>query len=103
MKRHQLPMIIDNEKQMVATIVHWIDLFGRLMTSEAGRLLMRRDIQERLRQGATKTMWVIKAAEAGHQDADFGPATAWGRDARPGRDARCSSPILSADRAGHAD
>jgi hypothetical protein len=66
-----LPMVLADEEKMVATVVHWIDLVGRIMTSEAGRLMMRNDIHERLRAGTIPTMEVIWAAEAGHQDADL--------------------------------
>jgi hypothetical protein len=66
-----LAMMLVDEKKMVATVVHWIDLVGQIMTSEAGRLILRRDIHERLRAGTIPTMEVIAAAEGGHQDADI--------------------------------
>jgi hypothetical protein len=64
-----LPATIEDE--MVNTIVHWIDLVAAALTSEAGRLRLRHDIRERLRQGTIPTMQVIAAARAGHQDADL--------------------------------
>jgi hypothetical protein len=59
------------EAEAVDAIAHWIDLVAELMTVEASRLIMRKEIRDRLREGTIPVMQVIEAAEHGHQDADF--------------------------------
>jgi hypothetical protein len=68
----KLPRLAQAEiDTMVDTVVHWVELIDRLLTSEAGRLRLRIDIRERLKQGTIETLKVIAAAEQGHQDADL--------------------------------
>ena len=66
-----LPMMLTNKEQMIMVVVGWIDKVAVMLTSEAGRLRLRRDIRERLQQGTIEVMRVIKAAEHGHADADL--------------------------------
>jgi hypothetical protein len=57
---------------ITATILHWYDdLIGRVMTAEASRALVRRDLVERLTRGTLDIAWVIEAANAGHRDAEL--------------------------------
>ncbi|MGC2825112.1 MAG: hypothetical protein WA322_12900 [Pseudolabrys sp.] len=68
----KLPMLAQTDVDaMVDTVVGWVDRVAAILTSEAGRLRLRNDIRERLRQGTIPTMQVIKAARAGHEDADW--------------------------------
>jgi hypothetical protein len=64
-------IMVTSKEQMITTVAGWIDKVAVMLTSEAGRLRMRRDIRERLDGGTIETMHVIAAAEAGHADADL--------------------------------
>jgi hypothetical protein len=57
--------------EITTTLEHWYDLVGGLMTSDAGRRIVREDIGRGLAAGTLETAWVIAAANAGHQDADL--------------------------------
>jgi hypothetical protein len=60
------------EAEAVDTIIHWLDLFEEILTTEAARAVLRNHIRERLfRQEVIPRMQIIAAAEAGHQDADL--------------------------------
>ena len=68
-RRTNVPAPIANE--IATTLDHWFDLVGGLMTSDAGRRIVREDIGRGLAAGTLEAAWVIKAANAGHQDADL--------------------------------
>jgi hypothetical protein len=69
-RRTNVPAVFETE--VTNTIGHWYDdLIGQVMTSEAGRAIVRKDICARLQAGTLETDWVIEAAKAGHQDADL--------------------------------
>jgi hypothetical protein len=57
--------------EITRALEHWYELVGGLMTSDAGRRIVREDICKRLQAGTLETAWVIAAANAGHQDADL--------------------------------
>jgi len=57
--------------EVVGVIDHWYSLVAELMTSEAGRRIMREDICRRLQAETLDVSAVIAAANAGHQDADL--------------------------------
>jgi hypothetical protein len=59
------------EAEAVEVICHWIGRVRDKLDSEAGHLLMRASIVEKLKAGAVPRMKVIEAAEAGCEDADL--------------------------------
>ena len=68
-RRTSVPAPIADE--ITTTLEHWYELVGGLMTSDAGRRIVREDIGRGLAAGTLETAWVIEAANAGHQDADL--------------------------------
>jgi hypothetical protein len=68
-RRTLVPTPVANE--IATTLDRWFDLVGGLMTSDAGRRIVREDIGRRLAAGTIEAAWVIEAANAGHQDADL--------------------------------
>jgi hypothetical protein len=68
-RKTNVPALI--EAEIVSTIVHWCDLVGDLMTSEAARRITEHNILQRLQAGTLATTTVIAMAEAGHQGADI--------------------------------
>ena len=57
--------------EITRALERWYELVRDLMTSDAGRRIVREDICKRLQAGTLETAWVIEAANAGHQDADL--------------------------------
>jgi hypothetical protein len=68
-KNPKSPIVLETEA--VPIITGWIDLIAGILTPEASHTLFRTYVRERLKAGSISLEWVIKFAEAGHQDLDL--------------------------------